>query len=79
MRTTLDIEKPILDELKRLQKVKKKPLGQITSSLLAEVLKTHQDTAASNPAPNLPWVTSRMGAKIDLADKEALHRALDGR
>jgi hypothetical protein len=38
MRTTLDLEKPVLEGLKRLQKEEKLPLGKIASRLLAEAL-----------------------------------------
>jgi hypothetical protein len=38
MRTTLDLEKPVLDGLRRLQKEEKIPLGKIASRLLAESL-----------------------------------------
>jgi hypothetical protein len=38
MRTTLDIDAPLLRELKQLQKKEKKALGAIVSDLLAEAL-----------------------------------------
>lgn len=77
MRTTLDIEKPVLDELKKLQKTEKRPLGQITSALLAEVLQSRQSAKQTSERPKLRWTTANMGAKVDLSDKDALHRALD--
>lgn len=77
MRTTLDIEKPVLEELKKLQRIEKKPLGQITSALLAEVLQARQAALQSSACPKLEWTTARMGAKVDISDKDALHRALD--
>ena len=77
MRTTLDIDKPVLDELKKLQKQEKRSLGQLTSSLLAEVLQAKQTEARVSSSTELEWTTSRMGAKVDLSDKDALHRALD--
>jgi len=78
MRTTLDIEKPVLDDLKVLQKREKKPLGQIASALLAQALKEqmlaqHQTADATK----LDWVTSSMGARVDLSDKDAVYRILD--
>lgn len=77
MRTTLDIEKPVLEELKKLQRIEKKPLGQITSALLAEVLQARQAALQTSAFPKLEWTTARMGAKVDISDKDALHRALD--
>ncbi len=74
-RTTLDIDTPILDEVKRLQRKEGHSLGQIVSRLLAEALgrrHQHEDSRAG-----LAWVAKPMGARVDLTDKEALHAALD--
>lgn len=73
MRTTLDIEKPVLEGLRRLQKKEKLPLGKIASRLLAEAL---SDRNPSSPAP-FEWVSAPMRAKIDISDKDALFRELD--
>ena len=77
MRTTLDIDKPVLDELKKLQKVVKKPLGQVASALLAEALAAHRFKTESRPVRALQWHSSSMGARIDLGDKDAVYRTLD--
>ena len=74
MRTTLDIEKPVLDDLKRLQKRVKKPLGQIASSLLAQALKEQKQATGET---KFEWVTASMGARVDISDKDALYRILD--
>lgn len=76
MRTTLDIEKPVLEDLKRLQRLEKKPLSQIASTLLAQALKERK--AAESPRSELAWITVGMGAKVDLSDKESLYKAMDG-
>lgn len=76
MRTTLDLDKPVLDGLKRLQKREKASLGAIASRLLVEALRQKEDRGPGD-AVELRWNTIDMGAKIDLADKEALHRVLD--
>lgn len=75
MRTTLDLEKPVLDGLRRLQKEEKIPLGKIASRLLAEALSEKRDTEMKRPA--FKWVSVDMGAKVNLADKDALYRELD--
>lgn len=75
MRTTLDLEKPVLDELKRLQKEEKIPLGKIASRLLAESLA--EKRAMEKKRPAFKWVSANMGAKVDIADKDALYRELD--
>jgi len=76
MRTTLDLEKPVLEGLKSLQKKEKLPLGKIASRLLAEALA--REAAGTTPAPTeLQWTSAPMRAKVNLADKDALYRILD--
>ena len=75
MRTTLDLEKPVLDGLRKLQKEEKLPMGKIASRLLAEALARKQTTGRGSPA--FKWVSADMGAKVDLADKDAIFRELD--
>jgi hypothetical protein len=73
-RTTVDIDAPILREIKALQKKQRRSLGQIISQLLAEALsgrKRGQETS------QLKWVSRPMRALVDLSDKEALHAVLD--
>lgn len=74
MRTTLDIDDPVLRELKRLQAKEGKSLGRLVSDLLARALKEDaMSTVASPPT----WLAKPMGARVNLSDKEAVHRALD--
>lgn len=75
MRTTLDLDKPVLDALKALQRREKRPLSQIASRLLAEALHPAQQCRAKQPA--IRWIAKPMRARVDLSDKEALHRLLD--
>lgn len=74
MRTTLDLEKPVLDGLRKLQKEEKLPLGKIASRLLAEALAGKPPAQHKRP---FKWMSAEMGAKVDLADKDALYRELD--
>jgi hypothetical protein len=74
-RTTLDIDKPVLDEVKQLQQREGKSLGQVVSRLLAEALALPENKDTSPAA--LQWTAKPMGSRIDLADKEALFAALD--
>lgn len=74
MRTTLDLEKPVLEGLRKLQKEEKLPLGKIASRLLAEAL---AGNGSPQPKRKFKWVSAEMGAKVDLADKDALYRELD--
>ncbi|MGH8532820.1 MAG: antitoxin [Gammaproteobacteria bacterium] len=74
MRTTLDIDLPVLKELKRLQKAEKKPRGRLASELLVEALAARREPKA---VAEFHWISRAMGAKVDLADKEAIYQALD--
>lgn len=73
-RTTLDIDKTVLLELKQRQRRENKSLGELASELLASAM-------ASDPAPAeqppIEWKTQAMDAIVDLTDKDALYTALD--
>ncbi len=75
MRTTVDIDDPILADLKRLQKREGKPLGRMISDLLAQALRDTRHRAAK-PAP-FAWTTRTMHARIDLSDRDAMLDAMD--
>lgn len=74
-RTTLNIDDPVLRDLKRLQKEEKKSLGRLVSDLLAWAIRA-RETKQVEPPP-FSWNTRRMKARVDLADKEALWSILD--
>jgi hypothetical protein len=74
-RTTIDIDAPILRELKRLQKRRRGSLGRLVSELLADALARQRGESA---AP-FEWTTRAMGAHFDLSDKERVWSALDRR
>jgi hypothetical protein len=74
-RTTIDIDAAVLRRLKARKQREGKTLGQLASELLAEALR-----GADPPtARELHWTSRPMGARVDLEDKEAVHRALEGR
>jgi hypothetical protein len=75
MRTTIDIDDPILRDLKRLQQREGKSLGRLVSDLLAQALAAQRSRQPA--APPLHWVSQAMGPRIDLRDKDALRDALD--
>ena len=77
MRTTIDIDDPILKDLKRLQRREGKSLGRLVSDLLAQSLANRQD--ARLPESTFDWVARPMDARVDLADKHALLDAMDKR
>jgi hypothetical protein len=72
-RTTIDIDASVLHELKRRQRTERRPLGELASELLAEALAGR----AAEREP-LRWAAQPMGARVDIDDKEALRRALEG-
>jgi len=74
-RTTIDLDAGVLRELKRRRRESGQSIGQIASELLTGALKP------SNGPRNDPvrWRSAKMSARVDLDDKEALRRALDGR
>jgi len=73
-RTTVDIDGPVLRELKALQKREKVSLGKLISRLLAEALSRRKP---DGPVPRFKWVSRPMGELVDLSDKEAVYAALD--
>jgi mRNA-degrading endonuclease RelE of RelBE toxin-antitoxin system len=77
MRTTIDIDEPILKELKRLQKEEKKSLGRLISDLLAEAL--GQRRRAPQRRPPFRWISRSMRARVDLEDHDVVLDAMDDR
>jgi len=73
MRTTLDIETPVLKQLRELQRREGGTLGELASRLLAEALANRP----KNPALAFEWRAKPMRALVDLADKDALYAILD--
>jgi hypothetical protein len=74
MRTTLDIETPVLKELRELQRREGGTLGDLVSRLLSEALARRPKRPAS---PTLEWTARPMGALVDLADKDVVYAILD--
>jgi hypothetical protein len=72
-RTTLDLDPAVLRELKRRKRASGQSLGQLASELLAGAL-----SEPPSERQAVRWRTSPMGARIDLDDKEAVRRAIDG-
>lgn len=74
-RTTLDIDGPVLEDLKRIQARDGKSLGRTASDLLAEAISRYGGRK-KKPAP-FRWISRPMKARVDLADKEAVRAAAD--
>lgn len=74
-RTTLNLDPSVLAELRRRGENEHKSMGQVASELLARALKP----AHPVEGPTLRWRSGDLGApRVDLDDKEALRRVLDG-
>jgi hypothetical protein len=74
-RTTLDLDEPILNELKSLQKTEKKSLGQLAAELIAESLSRRRKS--SGKPKKFRWISRDLKPRIDLEDKEAVNAILD--
>lgn len=74
-RTTINIDAPVLKDLKRRQKFERKSLGRLVSDLLAESLARYEAKQPARPA--FHWTSKPMGARLDLADKEAVYAAME--
>lgn len=77
MRTTLDLSDPVMRDLKQLRKKEGGSLGALASRLLADALSAQRRSPRT--ATKLRWSSQPMRAKVDLADKEAVFRAIEGR
>jgi len=75
MRTTVDIDTPVLNELKRLGRRERKPLGRLVSELLAEAI-ARRKAGVPKPAP-FTWNTTKGRLLVDLADTDAVYGELD--
>jgi hypothetical protein len=75
-RTTVNIDAPILRELKRLQRKEGKSMGRLISDLVAQTL-ARMRTEKTVASPKLQWTARQMVAKVDIDDKEAVRAVLD--
>ncbi|MGH9085430.1 MAG: antitoxin [Acidimicrobiales bacterium] len=74
MRTTLDLDPAVLEELKRRRAAEGKPLGVIASELLSQAF-----SLRPGRRPDFVWRSQALELRVDLEDKDALWRALDER
>jgi hypothetical protein len=74
MRTTIDIDDPILREVKVIHEREGRSMGAVVSELLADALARRRPTRSRTP---FRWTSRPMNALVDLADKEAVYAALD--
>ncbi len=77
MRITLDIDDPLLRDLKQLQQREGKSLGRLVSDLLGASLAARRQEP-SGPAA-FDWAHQAMVARADLRDMDASLDAMDER
>ena len=67
MRTTLDIDDPILRQVKAIHEREGQSMGSVVSERLAEALaRRHR----SHTRPSFRWTSRPMNSLVDLTDKE---------
>ena len=71
----MDIDRPVLEELKAFGKREGRSLGQVASLLLAEALAGRG--SHMRPPEKFHWDSRPMNALVDLSDKEAIFSVLD--
>lgn len=74
MRTTIDIDDPILREVKAIDEKEGRSMGAVVSELLADALSRRR---AGRERPTFRWTSRPMKALVDLTDKDAVYAALD--
>jgi hypothetical protein len=77
MRTTLDIEKPVLNKLKALARRDRRSLSKVASSLLADAMTRRESDHRAQRPTTLLWQSVPMNPKVDLRNKDAVYRILD--
>ena len=75
MKTTLVIDDQIMARLKREAARTGRTMSELVETALRRLLQTRPDPAALPPLPSF----ESGGALVDLADREALYRAMEGR
>jgi hypothetical protein len=74
MRTTVNIEDPVLKELRAMQKREGSSLGALMSRLLAQAI---AQESRGPTRTTLVWTARPMHTRLDLSDKEAVYAVLD--
>jgi hypothetical protein len=74
MRTTVDIDDPILREVKAIHEREGRSMGAVVSELLADALARRR---APQRRASFRWISRPMNARVNLADKDAVYAALD--
>ena len=75
-RTTVDIDTPILKELKAMREREGRSLGRLVSELLAEALAARKKGGPKRRPVRLKWNSGALGPLIDIGDPRAIKEFL---
>lgn len=76
MKTTLNIDAQIMAKLKQAAAAQGKTMGELVESALRTLLEA--EPAERPPLPPLPVLRSG-GLRVDVADRDGLYEAMEGR
>ena len=74
-RTTVNLDGPILAELRARAQRERKPLGRLASELLAGALAPASPARRTRRRPQ--WIAKDLGRGLDYADTDALYEAME--
>jgi hypothetical protein len=75
MKTTLNIDETVMAELKREAARQGRTMSELVESALRLLLRSQRKRGRPPPLPTF----SSGGALVDVADRDALYRAMEGR
>jgi hypothetical protein len=75
MKTTLNIDERVMARLKRESARTGRTMSELVETALRRLLQARPDAASVPPLPSF----ESGGALVDIADREALYRAMEGR
>jgi hypothetical protein len=77
VRTTLNIDAPLFEEVRRLAVAEAKSIGRVVSELLAEALHGRRRGKARTGTATFTWVSKPMQARVRLEQAGALYELAD--
>ena len=75
MKTTLNIDDTVMAELKREAARQRRTMSEMIETALRLLLRSRQEPGALPPLPSF----KRGGTLVDIADRDALYQAVEGR
>jgi hypothetical protein len=75
MKTTLNIDDTVMDQLKREAARQGRTMSELVETALRNLFQAQKQPAKPSPLP----VFHSGGAFVDIADRDALYRAMEGR